>query len=172
LQEKEAVEVTLPTGEKLKPDLVIKNREGVFVVDVTVRHEDGDYLSRARDEKIAKYPPQLRESSELRSEVQPIVVGTRGAMPPDTIRCLDILKLKTKARMKTISLIALRSSIEIYHGFLDCDGTLPKTQLTGPRPRRGDGHRYFVVEHITGGQDFEISTLRYVSPFPRAAEYD
>jgi hypothetical protein len=47
LQEKEAVEVTkepdltLPTGEKLKPDLVIKNREGVFVVDVTVRHEDG-----------------------------------------------------------------------------------------------------------------------------------
>jgi hypothetical protein len=29
-------------GEVLKPDLVIKNREGVFVVDVTVRHEDGD----------------------------------------------------------------------------------------------------------------------------------
>jgi hypothetical protein len=61
LQEKEAVEVTkkpdltLPTGENLKPDLVIKKREGVFVVDVTVRHEDGNYLSRARDEKIAKY---------------------------------------------------------------------------------------------------------------------
>jgi hypothetical protein len=31
----------LDCGEKLKPDLVIKNQSGVFVVDVTVRHEDG-----------------------------------------------------------------------------------------------------------------------------------
>jgi hypothetical protein len=28
-----------PKGEVLKPDLVVKNREGVFVVDVTVRHD-------------------------------------------------------------------------------------------------------------------------------------
>jgi hypothetical protein len=181
LRENEAVEVTkepdltVPTGEKLKPDLVIKNREGVFVVDVTVRHEDGDYLSSARDEKIAKYRdllPQLRESSELRSEVLPIVVGTRGAMPPDTVRCLYILKIKTKAQLKTISLIALRSSIEIYHAFLDYDGNLRQDapQLTGPRPRRGGGHRWFVLEHISGGQDFGTSTVRYVPPFPRAAE--
>jgi hypothetical protein len=156
LQEMEAVEVTkepdltLPTGEKLKPDLVIKNREGVFVVDVTVRHEDGDYLARARDEKIDKYRdllPQLQESSELRSEVLPIVVGTRGAMPPDTVRCLEALNLKTKARLKTISLIALRSSLEIYHAFLDYDGTLPQDapQLIGPRPHRGDGRRGFML---------------------------
>jgi hypothetical protein len=110
----------------------------------------GDYLSRARDEKIAKYRdllPQLREFSELRSEVLPIVVGTRGAMSPDTVRCLDILELKTKARMKTMSLIALRSSIEIYHAFLDYDGTLRQDapQLIGPRPRRGDGRRCFML---------------------------
>jgi hypothetical protein len=47
-------------------------------------------------------------------------------MPPDTVGCLDTMNLKTKARMKTISLIALRSSIEIYHAFLDYDGILPK----------------------------------------------
>jgi hypothetical protein len=31
---------------------VIKNREGVFVVDITVRHEDGEYLRLARRGKI------------------------------------------------------------------------------------------------------------------------
>jgi hypothetical protein len=30
---------------------VIGNREGVFVVDITVRHEDGDYLEKGRLEK-------------------------------------------------------------------------------------------------------------------------
>jgi hypothetical protein len=34
--------ITDPEGGNLKPDLVVKNQEVVFVVDITVRHEDED----------------------------------------------------------------------------------------------------------------------------------
>ncbi|KAG8293941.1 hypothetical protein J6590_007608 [Homalodisca vitripennis] len=34
---------------------LVKNRERVFVVDVTVRHEDGINLQRGREDKIRKY---------------------------------------------------------------------------------------------------------------------
>jgi hypothetical protein len=70
LQEKdEAVEVmkepelTLPTGEKLKPDLVIKNREGVFVVDVTARHKHNLQISelKAQRSKIFKDKQETEE---------------------------------------------------------------------------------------------------------------
>jgi Holliday junction resolvase len=46
-------------GSNRKPDLVVKNREGIFVVDVTVRHEDEDYLHKGRAEKIGKYTSLL-----------------------------------------------------------------------------------------------------------------
>jgi hypothetical protein len=71
-----------PDRDVLKPDLVIKNRKGVFVVDVTVRHEDGDHLRMGRRSKIVKYAPLLpvlQESFAIESaEVLPIAIGTRG----------------------------------------------------------------------------------------------
>jgi ribosomal protein L37E len=39
--------IELPNGGKLKPDMVIKNHEGVFVVDVTVRTRMGISWLRA-----------------------------------------------------------------------------------------------------------------------------
>ncbi|KDR21437.1 Retrovirus-related Pol polyprotein from type-1 retrotransposable element R2 [Zootermopsis nevadensis] len=67
---------------KLKPDLVVKNQSGVFVVDVTVRYEDGEYLKLAMKEKKDKYGLLLsamqRERNVPTAEVLPIVVGTRG----------------------------------------------------------------------------------------------
>jgi hypothetical protein len=53
-----------PDGDVLKPDLVIKSREGVFVVDVTDRQEDGDYLrldKRSKIEKYGKLLPDLQD---------------------------------------------------------------------------------------------------------------
>jgi hypothetical protein len=98
------------------------------VVDVTVRHEDGEYLSLAREEKINKYKgllPQLRTVFGAgNGEVLPIVVGTRGAMPRNTMRALGKLGIKSASHLRTISLMALRSSIEIYHAFMDYDGAL------------------------------------------------
>ncbi|KAG5861169.1 hypothetical protein JTB14_032410 [Gonioctena quinquepunctata] len=124
------VEPTLvaPRGGNLKPDLVIQNRGRVFVVDVTVHYEDGDGLAVGRNLKINKYSqllPQLRQRYQAaEAEVLPIVVGTRGAMPRESTMCLAKLGYKSKSILKTISLIALCSSIEIYHYFMDYNAPL------------------------------------------------
>jgi hypothetical protein len=79
---------------KIKPDMVVKNQSGVFLVDVTVRHEDGDYLKIAKKDKETKYGPLLpaiqRKRDAPTAEVLPIVVGTRGAMPLDTRNVLNV----------------------------------------------------------------------------------
>lgn len=117
--------VRLPSGGNLKPDLVIQSQERVFVVDVTVRHEDGDYLAQGRLDKLNKYSrllPHFRQRyGAADAEVLPIVVGTRGALPRETVRCLAKLGIKDRKALLTISMIALRSSIELYHQFMDYD---------------------------------------------------
>ncbi|KAL0098553.1 hypothetical protein PUN28_020509 [Cardiocondyla obscurior] len=120
--------IALANGDKLQPDLVIQNQKGVFVVDVTVRHEDGAYLAKAKQEKEEKYQPimpWIKQQFEAASgETIAIVVGTRGAMPKNTIKALATIGIKQANELKTISLIALRSSIEMYHAFVDYDGPL------------------------------------------------
>jgi hypothetical protein len=121
-----------PSGGNLKPDLVVQNQGRVCVVDVTVRHEDGDYLAQGHHSKLEKYSrliPHLRTVFGATSGVVlPIVVGTMGAMPRETVKALATLGIKDRKTLLTISLIALRSSIEIYHDFMDYDR---------PHPRRG-----------------------------------
>jgi hypothetical protein len=111
-----------PEGMVLKPDLVVKNQEGVFVVDVTVRHEDGDLLQMGRS-KIEKYSPLLPDLQErygtVKGEVLPIVIGTRGAIPKSTLTALNKLNVKKREDIPTISLTALRKSINIYNNFMD-----------------------------------------------------
>jgi hypothetical protein len=112
-----------PEGGILKPDLVVKNQEGVFVVDVTVRHEDGGNLQMGRRSKIEKYAqllPDLLERFEMTTgEVLPIVVGTRGALPKQTVEVLDKLRIKGKKDLLTISLMSFRGSIALYTNFMD-----------------------------------------------------
>jgi hypothetical protein len=51
------------SGGNLKSDLMIQNQGRVCVVDVTVRHEDGNYLAQGHHSKMEKYRrliPQLR----------------------------------------------------------------------------------------------------------------
>jgi hypothetical protein len=107
----------------LKPDLVIKNQEGVFVVDVTVRHEDGDYLRTGRQSKFEKYTPllpDLRERFDMTyAEVLPIVIGTRGALPKQTMECLKNIGITGCKDLETISLMSLCRSTEIYNRFMD-----------------------------------------------------
>lgn len=115
-----------PSGGNLKPDLIVRNQKGVFVVDITVRHEDNDYLAQGRNDKLRKYSPLLpllqREYGATAAEVLPLVVGTRGAMPKETIMDLRKIGIHDRKTLTTVSLIALRSSIEIYHRFMDYDG--------------------------------------------------
>lgn len=120
--------LTHPLAGNLKPDLVVKCRERVFVVDVTIRHEDGDALARGHNNKITKYrsllPGLQRRLGVTAGEVLPVVVGTRGAMPKETISSLASLGIRDKSTLKTISMIVLRCSIEIFHEFMDYDAPL------------------------------------------------
>ncbi|XP_017794406.1 PREDICTED: uncharacterized protein LOC108575978 [Habropoda laboriosa] len=82
------------------PDLVIKDQDRVYVVDVTVRYEYKENLRDAEREKKRK-----------------------GAMPKDTKENMKVLGLKAN-HMLTVSLIALRSSIEMANQFIDYDYTV------------------------------------------------
>ncbi|XP_076230185.1 uncharacterized protein LOC143175332 [Nomia melanderi] len=114
-------------GNLLKPDLVIKDQEKLIVVDVTVRYEVGGSLRRAYTEKVEKYKEAAQSIKERlgcnTAEVLPIVVGARGAMPNKTVKNLKTLKFQEKDLM-TVSMIALRSSIEIANAFIDYDNII------------------------------------------------
>jgi hypothetical protein len=112
-KDKETVVTREPTlrslEEALKPDLVVKNQKGVFVVDITVRHEDGDYL-RMGSGKIEKYNcllPDLQQRFDAEAAaVIPIVIGARGAFPKETIEGLKKL-ITYRKDLLTMSLISL-----------------------------------------------------------------
>lgn len=122
------VEPVVRMAEGLKkPDLVIKDQERLLVVEVTVRYENRASLAEAYREKQKKYKATAEHIRKQlgcqRAEVLPIVVGSRGAMPEKTKANLKALGLGNNDMM-TISLIALRSSIEIVNAFIDYDKVL------------------------------------------------
>lgn len=108
---------------RYKPDLVVKlNEGGVLVLDVTVRYENKDYLAAAATEKRDKYKcilPKLKATFKAKTaKVIPIVIGSRGAIPKQTVLALEELKIN-KTDWLTMSMIALRSSIEMINTFMD-----------------------------------------------------
>jgi hypothetical protein len=107
----------------LKPDLVVIHQKRVHMVDVTVRHEDVGCLQNGYNEKHRKYTPLLQVLADQHhidpGRVLPIVVGTRGAIPKSTIAALEELGITGKRPLITIAPLALRSSTEMYHTFLD-----------------------------------------------------
>ncbi|MCI0561897.1 MAG: zinc-binding domain-containing protein, partial [Nitrososphaera sp.] len=110
-------------GARYKPDLVVNSNEtGVLVLDVTVRYENKSFLSGAAAEKVEKYGPILRELKTTlgadRARVVPIIVGSRGALPRTTHGELKKLGISQKDCL-TISLTALRCSIELLNTFID-----------------------------------------------------
>ena len=113
--------IPTPTGN-LKLDLVV-NQGRVHVVDVTVRHEDIGYLDEGYRSKVEKCSPLLEILAEQlnveRGRVLPLVVGTIGSMPKTTIDSLRETNINDRGSFITISLLALRNSIEIYHTFMD-----------------------------------------------------
>lgn len=120
-----AIEAKLSVGGSLyKPDLIVKNGNKAFIVDVTVRYENRDYLQKARQEKIEKYNSCIEEVKKrfgcTTGQVLAVVIGSRGAMPRSTMEDLKILGLGRKDAI-TIALNALRSSIEIANIFIDYD---------------------------------------------------
>jgi hypothetical protein len=84
---------------KLKPDLVI-DEERSITVDVTVRFRSGDALARGAAEKLAMYrylANYLMSQGTVReAHVLQIVVGSRGAIPRNTLTSLTTLGLDGK----------------------------------------------------------------------------
>ncbi|XP_076397961.1 uncharacterized protein LOC143266308 [Megachile rotundata] len=110
--------------ELKKPDLVIKDQERLIIVDITVRYEDKNNLRLAYEEKINKYK-ETAEYIKLKlncseAKILPIVVGSRGVIPRDTLTNAKAIGL-TKNDLLTVSMIALHSSIEIANAFIDYD---------------------------------------------------
>jgi hypothetical protein len=115
-------------GGTVKPDLVIIDVGRVHVADVTVRHEDIGYLQGGHLEKVTKYSPLLQQLAEqftvTPGRVLPIIIRPRGALPKSTISSITDLSIFNKDLIITISLISLRSSIQIYNSFLDYDALI------------------------------------------------
>jgi hypothetical protein len=92
------------------------------VVDLTVRFENKDYLSKAEKEKVDKYLPCLeylkRRFNVGGGLVLPVVLGSRGAITPNTEANLKLMGVSKKT-IKTIIINVLRSSIEMCNIFLD-----------------------------------------------------
>jgi Reverse transcriptase (RNA-dependent DNA polymerase) len=111
------------TGVNLKPDLVVLNQKGLFVVDITVCYEREDYVRQAGRVKIDRYRDLMNallvKTGAIHGEVVPIVIGSRGAMPKETIAGLDKLNIRGKGLLRTLSLTALRGSLELYYHFMD-----------------------------------------------------
>jgi hypothetical protein len=100
------------------------------VVDITVRYEDKDYVQEEGGETSKNtLLPELKESLQGETaEVLPIVVGTRGALPQNTVEALDKLFINGRSDLLTISLMAFRKSIDIYNNFMDYN-THPRAEV-------------------------------------------
>lgn len=106
-------------GKALKPDLVVKSKGRVLVV-VIDRHKDGDYLENGKKEKISKYtkliPNLMEKLSADERAILPIVIGTRNALPKQTVKDLNMyLGINDKKTVLTISLMSHRSSIDVRY---------------------------------------------------------
>lgn len=92
------------------------------MIDVTVRYENKDYLSKREKEKVNKYWLCLKALKEQfnvgEGEVLPVVLGSRGVITPNTERVFKRLDIADRY-IKTITLSILRSSIEMCNIFLD-----------------------------------------------------
>jgi hypothetical protein len=128
-------EAKIQTETVAKPDILVKRDDRVFVVDVTIRHEDGDSMANGRNDKFEKYNKLVPVCCELlgasHGQVVPIVIGTRGAMPKQTQEDLRTIGIRDRKTLLTISLTSLRNTIEIFHQFMDYT---PKVEPTDRGP--------------------------------------
>jgi hypothetical protein len=86
------------------------------------------HLDQGYTDKVDKYAtllPILAEQHRVRpGRVLPVVVGTRGSIPKHAVASLRELGIEDDQSLQTIALMALRSSVEIYHAFLDYNGRI------------------------------------------------
>jgi len=115
-------------GEQIrrKPDLVVKNSSGVWILDVTVRYEDNDWINRGVHDKVTNYVELLSHLKQLynlrEGSIMALLVGSRGAIPRVTEKALKSLGIYSRQLAITCAMIAVRSSLAIALGHLDFRG--------------------------------------------------
>jgi hypothetical protein len=138
-------EAKIHTETVAKPDILFKRDGRVFVVDVTIRHEDGDSMTNGRRDKLEKYYKIVPLCCELlgasQGQVVPIVIGTRRAMPKQTQEDLRAIGIVDRKTLLTISLASLRNTIEIFHQFMDYAPRVDPTDRGPPPDVTGHGSR-------------------------------
>jgi len=109
-------------GDLKKPDLVIKDQDRLMVVDVTVRYEKRTNQADAHTEKARNYKQTAEYIKQKlgcsKAQVLSIDVGCRGVKPRRTVENLSKHDIRGKILI-TISMSALRFSIEIANAFID-----------------------------------------------------
>lgn len=111
-------EISIPHFGKLKPDLLIHELKKIKILYIAICHEDNNCIQEIRETKISKYT-ELRETltqndAEMEYAVLRIIIGTR-----ETSAALESVGLMNRAFLITLSMMDLRSSIEIYNKFMD-----------------------------------------------------
>jgi hypothetical protein len=101
----------------LRPDIVVRRGGCAYILDVSVRLEDGRSLSAAHAEKVSKYACLRSVVAEFfgvsrRAEVLPVIVGMRGALPKATLSGLRTLGINHVPFLRTVSASCLRSSLD------------------------------------------------------------
>jgi hypothetical protein len=102
---------TVEEGQVLKPDIVKILGEVGYVIDVTVRYEDRDYIKDASVEKIRKYEALKGYLKDLYPQLNK-VFGSRGAVPDSAIHNMRLLDF-TKLEMVHISRRVIADSLVI-----------------------------------------------------------
>lgn len=111
------------TNEPLRPDLVIKTPGRAWVVDVSIRFEQGDSLREASREKSNKYEAIRMSVCETfgveEFMVMPVIIGARGGFPKETQRNLALLGISSEKELTQVMRDVLRSTISIGRSHLD-----------------------------------------------------
>ena len=102
-------------GERFRPDITINTGKNKIYVDVSNRFESGDFYNQACCEKREKYKRILEKGDKI----VPLIFGTRGAIPNMAINELKKLGITKYSTLKTISMINIRSSIEIINEHIE-----------------------------------------------------
>jgi Reverse transcriptase (RNA-dependent DNA polymerase) len=107
----------------LQPDITVHRGVAAYLIDITVRVERPGYFAQAASQKRTKYecllPSLMVEANVTTAKVLPIVVGTRGALPNETVANLHTLGISSQKDLQTIHMMALRCTLKMYHHFMD-----------------------------------------------------
>jgi hypothetical protein len=117
--------IPTPKGSNLKPDLVVVSQGRVHVIDVTVRHEDAGYLYEGDRSKLQKYTPLLHQLADQLQvsigRVLPLVIGTRGCIPPSTIEALQELDVSVTRHDLPTGTEGVNRNIPLLYGLRRTD---------------------------------------------------